>query len=366
MRRWILLSTLFTGFSLALAAFGPGTRAEPDIAVTQIQDYLSSKSSPLTASARRFRDAGLRYKVDPRLAIAIAGAETTFGRRLCSPNNNNAWNWFWCLAKLHPCTETNRCRESTFDSWNEGVETVTHFLKVSYLDVGRDTVFLIGQKGPLSGMRELGTECDALLFRRTWWEFGQSSIRQLRIAVSPRDQARFCPTPTLRSYRRRCFSGCRNVHDSMRFWRERQCERVCVAGPCDLRETPRPHDGGTARRRPRPHVSDNSSTTARTGERGVTAAVRQQQNDARGAASARPRLDVARSRPATPALEARIMTWWTRRPLPHGATHWSTRSPGRKLGVQHTICQFPPTVRHTLPGIGGRAFSPDRGPAVFA
>src|SRR5947209_4922556 len=37
----------------------------------------------------------------------------------------------------------------------------------------------------------------------------------------------------------------------------------------------------------------------------------------------------------TPALEARIMTW-TRRPPPHGATHWSTRSLGRKLGVQHT------------------------------
>ena len=38
----------------------------------------------------------------------------------------------------------------------------------------------------------------------------------------------------------------------------------------------------------------------------------------------------------TPALEARIMTW-TRRPPPHGATHWSTRSLGRKMGVQHTI-----------------------------
>src|ERR1700683_3211175 len=38
----------------------------------------------------------------------------------------------------------------------------------------------------------------------------------------------------------------------------------------------------------------------------------------------------------TPALEARIMAW-TRRPPPHGATHWSTRSLGRNLGVQHTI-----------------------------
>ena len=38
----------------------------------------------------------------------------------------------------------------------------------------------------------------------------------------------------------------------------------------------------------------------------------------------------------TPELQARILAW-TRRPPPHGATHWSTRSLGRKLGVQHTI-----------------------------
>jgi transposase len=38
----------------------------------------------------------------------------------------------------------------------------------------------------------------------------------------------------------------------------------------------------------------------------------------------------------TPALQARILAW-TRRPPPHGATHWSTRSLGRHLGVQHTV-----------------------------
>jgi transposase len=38
----------------------------------------------------------------------------------------------------------------------------------------------------------------------------------------------------------------------------------------------------------------------------------------------------------TPQLQARILAW-TRRVPPHGATHWSTRSLGRQLGVQHTI-----------------------------
>lgn len=38
----------------------------------------------------------------------------------------------------------------------------------------------------------------------------------------------------------------------------------------------------------------------------------------------------------TPQLEARILSW-TRRAPPHGATHWSTRTLARKLGIQHTI-----------------------------
>lgn len=38
----------------------------------------------------------------------------------------------------------------------------------------------------------------------------------------------------------------------------------------------------------------------------------------------------------TPALEARILAW-TRRKPPSGATHWSTRLLGRKLGVSHTL-----------------------------
>ena len=38
----------------------------------------------------------------------------------------------------------------------------------------------------------------------------------------------------------------------------------------------------------------------------------------------------------TPTLEAKILAW-TKRSPPHGATHWSTRSLGRHLAVQHTI-----------------------------
>lgn len=44
----------------------------------------------------------------------------------------------------------------------------------------------------------------------------------------------------------------------------------------------------------------------------------------------------SKSRVLTPQLEARILNW-TRRAPPHGATHWSTRTLGRKLSVQHTV-----------------------------
>ena len=44
----------------------------------------------------------------------------------------------------------------------------------------------------------------------------------------------------------------------------------------------------------------------------------------------------SRPRVLTPKLEARILNW-TRKKPPHGATHWSTRTLGKHLGVSHTI-----------------------------
>ena len=40
----------------------------------------------------------------------------------------------------------------------------------------------------------------------------------------------------------------------------------------------------------------------------------------------------------TPHMEARILSW-TRKAPPHGATHWSTRSLAKQLGVPHTLVQ---------------------------
>jgi transposase len=79
-----------------------------------------------------------------------------------------------------------------------------------------------------------------------------------------------------------------------------------------------------------------ASITATTGCSSRTVALWKQRFEADGLAGLDGRHRGSKPTVLTPALQARILAW-TRRTPPHGATHWSTRSLGRKLGVQHTI-----------------------------
>ena len=59
-----------------------------------IDQYLASKDSPLEGEGEDFFHEGARFNVDPRFTVAIAGAESSFGK-----NTNatwglyNAWGW---------------------------------------------------------------------------------------------------------------------------------------------------------------------------------------------------------------------------------------------------------------------------------
>jgi transposase len=79
-----------------------------------------------------------------------------------------------------------------------------------------------------------------------------------------------------------------------------------------------------------------TSITAKTGCSSRTIALWKRRFEADGIAGLAARHRGSKRTVLTPALQARILTW-TRRAPPHGATHGSTRSLGRKLGVQHTI-----------------------------
>ena len=111
---------------------------EPNIVASDIEAYLSRKPAPpaptLAQSAKTFVEQGTMWRVDPRLIVAIAGAETTFGTMLCG--RFNAWNWFWAGS----------CPQSTFRSWDEGINTVTKFVRKSYLDLGLTTIPAIRRK----------------------------------------------------------------------------------------------------------------------------------------------------------------------------------------------------------------------------
>jgi transposase len=79
-----------------------------------------------------------------------------------------------------------------------------------------------------------------------------------------------------------------------------------------------------------------ASITARTGCSSRTIALWKHRFEADGLAGLSARHLGSKPTVLTSELQARILAW-TRRAPPHGATQWSTRSLGRKLGVQHTI-----------------------------
>jgi transposase len=79
-----------------------------------------------------------------------------------------------------------------------------------------------------------------------------------------------------------------------------------------------------------------ASITAKTGCSSRTIALWKRRFEADGIAGLAARHRGSKRTVLTPTLQARILAW-TRRAPSNGATHWSTRSLGRKLGVQHTI-----------------------------
>ena len=131
---------------------GPPTwpRYPPPIEAATLDEYLQARGSPMAGLGEALLDAGWRYNVDPRLLVAIAGADTGFGRVLCT--DYNAWNWFWF----------GWCN-SPFESWVQGMEEVARGLRVGYLDAGRTDVDTIAERyGPLDDPR------DTLGLNRYW------------------------------------------------------------------------------------------------------------------------------------------------------------------------------------------------------
>ncbi len=108
----------------------PTTTSPPSAA--SIDAYLQSKGSKMAGQGFFFMLSGTRYGIDPRLLVAISGAESSFGQQLCGPFN--AWGWS-CPGN-----------PAAFGSWAAGIETVTRGLKIGYIDQGLTSVPAINGK----------------------------------------------------------------------------------------------------------------------------------------------------------------------------------------------------------------------------
>ena len=96
----------------------PGAEGSQPSMIGSINAYLRSKHSPLAGLGSDFYYAGLTYNVDPRLLVALAGAETGFGKTLNESiaGKNNVFNW-------------NMPRD--FDSYSDAVWRVARQLEPS-------------------------------------------------------------------------------------------------------------------------------------------------------------------------------------------------------------------------------------------
>src|SRR5262245_16824872 len=87
--------------------------------------------------------AGKKYGVDPRLGVAISGAESSFGKHLFEPFN--AWGW-----GVHD-------RDAPFGSWEQSISTVMRGLARGYISQGLTTPAQIVSKyapGSVDGNNE--------------------------------------------------------------------------------------------------------------------------------------------------------------------------------------------------------------------
>lgn len=137
MRRWWVLAVLTSAVVVLLAE-----PYDPNLG-SDIDSFLGTEHSPIAGDGSVFFSNGATQDVDPRLIVAIAGAESSFGTNwaACSPSGFNAWSWFW----------NGNCANSPFSSYAEGIAVVTRGIRRGYLNKGYTTIGRIESRYCASG-----------------------------------------------------------------------------------------------------------------------------------------------------------------------------------------------------------------------
>lgn len=100
-----------------------------------LQEFLRSHDSPITQESAYMVSEADRLDLDWRLVTAIAGVESTFGKRI-PKDSFNAWGWG---------IPTGADAGATFDNWKEAITTVSEGLRYRYIDLGAQSVEEIGR-----------------------------------------------------------------------------------------------------------------------------------------------------------------------------------------------------------------------------
>ncbi len=109
---------------------------QPDKRVEALRHYLSLRKSPLEPFAENFVRHADTYNLDWKLLPAIAGLESSFGKRI-PQSSYNAWGW----GVYTPDSPGIR-----FQNWDHGIESVSKGLREHYLNKGFLTVEQIGKR----------------------------------------------------------------------------------------------------------------------------------------------------------------------------------------------------------------------------
>lgn len=143
------------------------TNLNPETAGECLDEYIKDNvpSSPMIGQGKTFVQAGQQYNVNPALMAAIGHHESSFGTLPASTSNIGHplyYNYFGMTCsnstqRLYSTNQINSCYNSsdpadpsvhyylTLANWNEAINEQAAYLKIKYLDAGRNTIEKIGQ-----------------------------------------------------------------------------------------------------------------------------------------------------------------------------------------------------------------------------
>ena len=105
--------------------------ARSDTRVETLENFLEKYDSPLAPYSQLFIQTADKYELDWRLIPAIAGVESTFGKRI-PYKSFNAYGW--------------ANGEYRFSSWEESIEVVGQALRTKYEDKGAVSINQIARR----------------------------------------------------------------------------------------------------------------------------------------------------------------------------------------------------------------------------